>query len=117
MWTVLGVFASLLPLARQCHDSHMPDLQGMSIDIEGLMAEVEKFRNRLAQLGDELTLNSKKSASATAKEMTVRQDARAVSGQPEEPNAASDSGPEPESELAALVRSAFAHKSRRSRRS
>jgi hypothetical protein len=85
----------------------------MSIDIEGLMAEVEKFRKRLAELGDELTLNSGENASDATKAPTLRQDA--ASSQPKAPDAAGASA-EPESELAALVRSAFAHKVRRSRR-
>jgi hypothetical protein len=105
----------LLPLACQCHAWHMGDLQGMSIDIEGLMAEVEKFRKRLAQLGDELTLNSGESASDATKEPAARQGTMAASGQ-KVPDAARNTAPEPESELAALVRSAFAHKTRRHRR-
>ena len=92
----------------------------MSIDIEGLMAEVEKFRNRLAQLGDELTLNSEKNAFEATKRQTVRQggvDGRDEAQVPDATSNAVSATPEPESELAALVRSAFAHKTRRSRRS
>ena len=97
----------------------MPDLQGMSIDIDGLMAEVENFRKRLAQLGDELTLKSEKNALDAAERRTLRggriEEGNQAPPRDLPPDAVTASA-EPESELAALVRSAFAHKTRRSRR-
>ena len=46
--------------------------QDMSIDIEALLAEVDKFAKRLAQLEDELTLKCGTSALEPAERRTVR---------------------------------------------
>lgn len=97
----------------------MPDLQGMSIDIEGLMAEVEKFKNRLAQLEDELTPKGAGIASdVNTPEATPLRAARKREKVQVQATAREVASPasETEDELAALVRSAFAHKTRASRR-
>ncbi len=99
--------------------------QDMSIDIEALLAEVDKFAKQLARLEDELTLKCGKSALEPAERRTVRHgrmDEAHLRGEKLKLVPFGDQAQvlgaqrDRDSHLAVLVRSAFSHKTRRSGR-